>query len=250
MSTPTPSLRPQSTPATTSSSGSFNLKEWLEFEVDILGFFSISRLIICLIALVLACCCLCCILFCIRHHFLKAKRKKNEYFEGRKKRADDKQAEKDLKKRTMEAWTETIDVNSKSTCYHNSITNETTWEKPKGYRKKKIGAKAILEMSNPMSKGSELRNGGTNTNHARTETKLPSNWESEFSPEGYKFYHNGETGEVTWTGKYYIKILYLPKSERERVLTRNYVVFCDILIIFDFLKTPANHFINVIYHTS
>ena len=122
----------------------------------------------------------------------------------------------------MEAWTETIDVNSKSTCYHNSITNETTWEKPKGYRKKKIGAKAILEMSNPMSKGSELRNGGTNTNHARTETKLPSNWESEFSPEGYKFYHNGETGEVTWTGKYYIKY-YIFQKAKENVML-NYVV--------------------------
>ena len=234
MSTPTPSLRPQSTPATTSSSGSFNLKEWLEFEVDILGFFSISRLIICLIALVLACCCLCCILFCIRHHFLKAKRKKNEYFEGRKKRADDKQAEKDSKKRTMEAWTETIDVNSKSTCYHNSITNETTWEKPKGYRKKKIGAKAILEMSNPMSKGSELRNGGTNTNHARTETKLPSNWESEFSPEGYKFYHNGETGEVTWTGKYYIKY-YIFQKAKENVML-NYVVIVIFFLFIIFLK--------------
>ena len=146
----------------------------------------------------------------------------------------------------MEAWTETIDVNSKSTCYHNSITNETTWEKPKGYRKKKIGAKAILEMSNPMSKGSELRNGGTNTNHARTETKLPSNWESEFSPEGYKFYHNGETGEVTWTGKYYIKY-YIFQKAKENVML-NYVVLV-IFLLFIILKTHPQTILLTLFTT-
>ena len=179
----TTSLRPpSSTPsgADTSSSGTFNLKEWLEFEIDVLGFFKISRLIVCVIALVLACCLVCCVLGCIRYQFLKAKRKIKEKLDARNERVTARKKAKENKKAIVEAWTETIDQHSKATCYHNTITNETTWDKPAGYRKRKKGAKQIaLEMkTNPMTQP-----GGA---HARTETRLPTNWTSEFSPEGYK----------------------------------------------------------------
>ena len=203
--TPSSSLR---TPATTTNPAAstshpspsgpkvirlFNLKEWLETEVDVLGFFNVSNLIICLLALVVACCILCCVLFCVRYQFLKCKRKKEEYLEGRKSRAEEKKNVKSQKEAVKKAWDETIDQSTGASCYHNSVTGETTWEKPKGYKKKK---KTVLELQlgvNPMNGG-----GPGGKKHVRTETVLPTGWASEFSPEGYKFYHNPDTGEVTW----------------------------------------------------
>ena len=34
--------------------------------------------------------------------------------------------------------------------------------------------------------------------HIRKETKLPKGWCGQLDPEGYKFYHNKKTGEVSW----------------------------------------------------
>jgi len=172
----------------------FNLKVWLETEVNVLGFFNISNLLICLIALVIACCILCCILCCVRYQILKCRRKHKEFIDARNERILNKKNERDKKEKIINGWDATIDQESGATCYHNTVTNETTWDKPKGYRKKKKN-KIIQLQDNPMSKAAKAAGG----NHARTETRLPTGWSSEFSPEGYKFYHNPETGEVTWT---------------------------------------------------
>ena len=177
-----------------------NVKEWLEAEQDVFGFFNVSHLVIILVSLTLACCILCIVLCCVRHHVLKCKRKKEEYMEGRKQRKDQKQTEKDKKEAIINGWDETIDQSTGASCYHNSVTNETTWEKPKGYRKKK---KKQLELQlgiNPMGSGSKgVQGGAAGAAHVRTQTVLPAGWSSEFSPEGYKFYHNPDTGEVTWS---------------------------------------------------
>ena len=34
--------------------------------------------------------------------------------------------------------------------------------------------------------------------HMRKETKLPKGWAGKLDPEGFKFYHNEKTGEVSW----------------------------------------------------
>jgi hypothetical protein len=70
----------------------------------------------------------CCVLGCIRYQFLKAKRKIKEKLDARTERVTAKKKAKENKKAIVEAWTETIDQHSKATCYHNTITNETTWD--------------------------------------------------------------------------------------------------------------------------
>ena len=36
------------------------------------------------------------------------------------------------------------------------------------------------------------------SSHARTQTQLPTGWATDFDAQGYKFYRNHATGEVTW----------------------------------------------------
>jgi hypothetical protein len=147
---------------------------------------------------VLGCCILCCIICCVRYQVLRCKRKKDEYFEGRKQRSLERKNKREQNKAIQDGWQETIDQTTGATCYYNSVTNESTWEKPKGYKKKKMAPKELQMGVNPMVGGAVGGGGGGSGGHVRTETVLPPDWTSEFSPEGYKFYHNPTTGEVTW----------------------------------------------------
>ena len=51
----------------------------------------------------------------------------------------------------------------------------------------------LANYSNPMQPAPT-----NHARHARTETKLPEGWQNDFDAQGYKFYRNGVTGEVTW----------------------------------------------------
>ena len=66
-------------------------------------------------------------------------------------------------------------------------------------RARKAGGKpAVAGRVQEMPGRRMKKNPMANKVHMRKETKLPKNWAGQLDPEGYKFYHNEKTGEVSW----------------------------------------------------
>ena len=70
--------------------------------------------------------------------------------------------------------------------YSNDQTGETGWDAPPGSTGGSTGVAAAAE------------GGLLGSNHARSDTKLPSGWGKDKSGED-SYYYNEETGETSWT---------------------------------------------------
>ena len=89
------------------------------------------------------------------------------------------------KTKLPENWMKDTDANGHSYYYH-ATSGATAWEAPPGSTGGSTGVAAAAE------------GGLLGSNHARSDTALPSGWGKDIDGEGNKYYYN-EAGATSWT---------------------------------------------------